>query len=84
MSPPSPHLCTASLHLPPLTSDPLHVEEHLQSRLRVLENEKKETSLQVLELEKTLVLHRKEFHKQVESLKVQHEEAMCKVSLNEG
>ena len=57
----------------------------LQSRLRLLESEKKEAARQVLELEKSLALHKEEFRKKINSLKEEHAEAICQVSSqNEG
>ena len=63
----------------PLTSDLLHVEEQLQSRVRMLEGEKRQTSLHVLELEKALASQKKQFHTAMETLRGEHEVAMCKV-----
>jgi hypothetical protein len=65
--------------LPPLTSDLLHVEERLQSRVRMLEGEKREASLQVLELEKALAQQKKQCHVLMETIRKEHEEAMYKV-----
>ena len=66
-------------HVPILTSDLLHVEECLQSRVKLLEGEKKSASLQILELEEALMLQKKEFHEQTERLTALHEEILCKV-----
>lgn len=52
----------------------------LQSRLRLLESEKKEAAIQVLELEKSLALHKEEFRRKLNSSKDEHAEAICKVS----
>ena len=68
--------------LPPpasLTSDLLHVEEQLQSRVRMLEGEKRQASLQALQLEKALASQKKQFHAAMETLRGEHEVAMCKV-----
>lgn len=75
-----PLLLTPSSRVPPLTSELLHVEECLQSRVKVLEVEKKDASLNILQLEKTLLEQKKEFHKEKESLFEQHRDAICKVS----
>ncbi len=67
-------------HLPPLTSDLFHVENCLQSRVKLLEKERKEAGLHVLQLEKTLALQKEKFHTLMETLRAEHEEAMYKVT----
>lgn len=65
-----------------MPSDFLHVEECvLQSRLRLLESEKKEAALQLLQLEKSLALHKEEFRKKLNDLKEEHAETVRKVSV---
>lgn len=83
---PLPHLCltpASPRHMPPLTSDLLHTEECLQSTVRLLESDKREAAKQVLELEKMLAIQKRQFHKQMETLRAQHEEAMSKVCVIE-
>lgn len=75
---------TASAPLPPLQtpSEFLHVEECvLQSRLQLLESEKKEATFQLLQLEKALALHKEEFRKKLNDMKEEHAESMDKVSI---
>lgn len=57
------------------------MEEELQTRVKLLETEKNKASLRVLELEKMLLLRKKEHQKQMEKQRADCEEAICKVSL---
>lgn len=81
---PPPHLTVTSVSPPHLTSDLLHVEECLQSRVRLLEREKKQGSLQLLELEKSLAEQKRQYHTLMETLRKEHEEAMYKVQRSSG
>lgn len=50
--------------------------------MRLLEGEKKEASLQLLELEKSLAAQKKQYHMLMETVRTEHVEAMCKVQLS--
>lgn len=75
-----PCLLTSSSSVPPLTSELLRVEECLQSRVKVLDGEKKELSQNILQLENALLEQKKEFRKEKESLFEENRDAICKVS----
>ena len=62
-----------------LTNDLLAVEAHLQSRVRLLEEEKRNLIGRVVELEKNLVLQKEERETQLQALKAQHSQALLQV-----
>lgn len=74
------HLISPSVQPAVLANDLLQVEAHLQSKVRLLETEKRELSIQVLELERTFVQHKKQCQDEKEALVAQHEERLLQVS----
>lgn len=62
-----------------LTSDLLAVEAHLQSRMRLLEEEKGSLISRVVELEKSIVQQREEKEAQLEALTAQHNQDLQQV-----
>lgn len=73
------HLLSPSLQPAVLANDLLQVEVHLQSKVRLLETEKRELSMQVLEMERALVEQRKQSQDEREALVAQHEEKLSQV-----
>ena len=64
-----------------LTHDLLAVESHLQSRVRLLEEEKKNLINRIVELEKSLVQQKEEGRAQIETLTTQHNQTLLQVSV---
>ena len=64
-----------------LTNDLLAVETHLQSRVRLLEEEKKNLISRIVELEKSLVQQKEEERAQLETLTTQHNQSLLQVSV---
>ena len=62
-----------------LTNDLLAVETHLQSRVRLLEEEKKNLINRIVELEKSLVQQKEERRAQMETLTTQHNQTLLQV-----
>ena len=83
---PNPSNSGLQLHLPGhqaaaavLTNDLLAVESHLQSRVRLLEEEKKNLINRMVELEKSLVQRKEEGRAQIETLTTQHNQTLLQV-----
>lgn len=64
-----------------LTSDLLAVEAHLQSRVRLLEEEKRNLISRIVELEKQFIQEKKEKVAQIEALTTQHDQAVVQVNV---
>ena len=62
-----------------LTNDLLAVETHLQSRVRLLEEERKNLISSMVELEKSLVQQKEEGRAQMETLTTKHNQALLQV-----
>ena len=65
-----------------LTSDLLAVETHLQSRVRLLEEEKNNLISRIIELEKSLVQQKEEGRAQLETLTTQHNQSLLQVRVS--
>ena len=76
-------LTPAGARVPSLTSDLLHIEECLQSRVKLLETEKRDISLNVLQLEKNLFEQKKRFNEERESLQEDYRNVTNKVCMNQ-
>ena len=77
--PPLHLLPTSSREMPPLTSDLLHVEQCLQSKVKILEGEKKEAYQNILQLENAILEQKKNFSKEKESLLEENRSVIGKV-----
>ena len=64
-----------------LTTDLLAVEAHLQSRMRLLEEEKRNLIGRIVELEKNVVQQKEERESKIESLTSQHNHALLQVNV---
>ena len=73
-------LTPAGIRLPPLTSDLLHVEACLQSRVKLLEEEKKHMASNILQLEKDLFEQKMRFSKEKETVLEEHKNTINKAS----
>jgi len=66
--------------LPPLTSDLLHVEACLQSRVKLLEAEKNDMASNILQLEKDLFEQKRRYSKEKEKMLAEHKHTINKAS----
>lgn len=66
-------------HAAVLTSDLLAVEAHLQSRVRILEEEKRSLLSRIVDIEKSLVHKKEESKTQLEIAETQHRQALLEV-----
>ncbi len=72
---------SSSPQISTLTSNLLHVEECLQSKVKVYECEREKASMRVLELERALMVQKLEFHERLKTLNTEHEAEIVKVRL---
>lgn len=64
-----------------LTNDLLAVEAHLQSRMRLLEEEKKNLISRMVELEKSLVEQKEERKAELDTLITRHNQSLLQVNM---